>query len=109
MSILFYDHLIDKNEVFMLIEKTQAPDDQKNRLKRMADDIIHHGILEMVLQKLHPHEHDHFLRLVTNAPYDPLVLEFLRKHAGEDIEVEIEKRGRNIVGEILEDLRKEVI
>lgn len=106
MSILFYDHLVNKNDVWLYIEKIDGPEHHKNRLKRMVDDIIHQGILEAILQKLAPHHHEQFLRLVTNSPYDPLVLEFLRKHAGEDIELEIETKGHHLVKEIMGDLTK---
>ena len=105
MSILFYDHLVNKNNAINAIDELDTNDGQKSRLKKLVDDIVHQGLLEFILQKLHPHQHDAFLRLVTHAPYDPVILEFLRKHAGEDIEVEIEARGRKLVDEILEDLK----
>lgn len=87
------------------IERLETNDDQKSRLKKLVDDIVHQGLLEFLLQKLHPHQHDAFLKLVTHAPYDPIILEFLKKHAGDEIEVEIEARGQKLVDEILDDLK----
>jgi hypothetical protein len=104
MAILFYDHLINKDQVWMYIEKLDGPDSNKGRLRKLADEIIHQGVLELILQKLHPHQHERFLKLVTNAPYDPLVLEFLRTHADEKIELEIENHGQTLIKEILHDL-----
>ncbi len=104
MAILFYDHLVNKDQVWMYIEKLDGPDSHKNRLRKLVDEIIHQGILELALQKLHPHKHDRFLKLVTNAPYDPIVLEYLRDHADENIELEIETHGHSLIRDILADL-----
>lgn len=107
MAILFYDHLVDKGEVLIVIESLEVPEDRKIHLKEMVDDILHHGILETVLQKLHPHHHDRFLKQMTEAPYDPKLLEYLKSHIDDQIEMEIESRSRSLITEILSDLKQE--
>ena len=105
MAILFYDHLVNKNHALEAIDGLETNDGQKSRLKLLVDDIIHQGLLEFLLQKLHPHQHEPFLRLVTHAPYDPIIMEFLKKHTGDNIELEIEVHGQTLIQEILEDIK----
>ena len=54
MSILFYDHLVDKTEALLFIDRLPEPENHKGKLKQLVDDIIHQGLIEYILQKLHP-------------------------------------------------------
>lgn len=105
MSILFYDHLIDKSEVVVLIDSLEIPPAKKSRFKTIVDDILHNGILEYLLQKLHPHQHHRFLTHLSTSPYDPELLSFLRRHVGETVDTEIQQEAKRLLSHIIKDLR----
>jgi len=104
MSILFYDHLVDKQEILVYIDNLEAEDQHKGKLKQLVDDILHQGIVEYVLQKLHPHQHHHFLSSLHSAPYDPELINFLKEHIGEDIEDML----RNHAGRLIVTIKKDL-
>ncbi len=104
MSIIFYDHLVDKTEVILLIENSNQPENHKGKMKQLVDDIIHQGLIEYILQKLHPHQHHTFLSRVENAPYDPELISYLKDHASVDIEGQLQREAEKLIIEIKKDL-----
>jgi hypothetical protein len=104
MSIIFYDHLVDKTEVILLIENLNQPENHKGKMKQLVDDIIHQGLIEFILQKLHPHQHHTFLSRLENVPYDPELISYLKDHASVDIEGELQREAEKLINEIKKDL-----
>lgn len=104
MSIIFYDYLVNKNEILESIEKMDAPDNHKGKMKQLIDDIIHQGIIEYILQKLHPHYHHAFLSRLDTTPFDPELINFLKDHASPDIEKEIQIEADELIALIKKDL-----
>ncbi len=104
MSIIFYDHLINKAEVVLLIERSDQPENHKGKMKQLVDDIIHQGLVEYILQKLHPHQHNTFLSRLEAAPYDPELINYLKDHASPDIEKELQQEAEKLLEEIKKDL-----
>ncbi len=105
MSIIFYDHIIDKTDLDTYLNNLEAPPENKNKIKAMADDILHAGILEFILQKLHPHHHHTFLNRVEQVPYDPELIQYLKDHIDDQIELEIQKEANRLKKLILKDLK----
>lgn len=103
--ILFYDHLVDKTEINIYLDKLDAPDNHKGKIRQLADDILHQGLLEFILQKLHPHQHTIFLDRFHATPFDPELLEYLRDHASEDIDKELRAEASRLVSLIKKDLK----
>ena len=104
MSILFYDHLVNKTEVLLFIEKLNQPENHKGKMKQLVDDIIHQGLVEYILQKLHPHQHHTFLSRLEAAPYDPELLNYLKDHISPDIEKELKDQAEKLIADIKKDL-----
>ena len=104
MSIIFYDHLVDKTEVILLIENSNQLENHKGKMKQLVDDIIHQGLIEYILQKLHPHQHHTFLSRLENPPYDPELISYLKDHASVDIEGELQREAEKLIREIKKDL-----
>ena len=103
--ILFYDHLVNKAEINIYLDKLDAPDNHKGKIRQLVDDILHQGLLEYILQKLHPHQHATFLDQFHSAPFDPELLEYLRDHAGENIDQELRSEANRLVRLIKKDLK----
>jgi len=104
MSIIFYDHLVNKTEVLNAIDKMDAAENHKGKLRQLVDDIIHQGLIEFILQKLHPHYHHTFLTRVNDAPFDPEIMAYLRDHASDKIENEIRAEAEKLIRLIKKDL-----
>lgn len=104
MSIIFYDHLVNKDEVLLLIDRLPEPENHKGKLRQLVDDIIHQGLVEFILQKLHPHHHHTFLSRLDAAPYDPEILSYLKDHISPEFEGELQKEAQKLVAIIKKDL-----
>lgn len=102
--LIFYDHLIDKSETIYLIESFDIPPEKKSHLKAIIDDILHTGIMEMILQKLKPHHHKTFLLQLEKSPYDPELLHYLKNHLEGDVEELIKTESQRLLKLIHKDL-----
>jgi hypothetical protein len=105
MAILFYDHLITKNEIIVLISETKEADNQKGRALQLIDDIIYQGIMNLILEKLESGHHNTFLTHVHERPYDPEILSYLKDHISPSIEEEIRLEGSKLIEQIIKDLK----
>lgn len=104
MSIIFYDYLVNKSELLENIDKLNAPDNHKGKMRQLVDDIIHQGLVEFILQKLHPHLHHTFLSRLDATPFDPELISFLKDHISPDIEKEIQAEADKLIAVIKKDL-----
>ena len=105
MSLLFYDHLINKKDLHDRLDSLDLPPESKSNFKKMIDEIIHTGLVEFILQKLHPHQHKTFLHQLDHTPYDPELIQYLRDHIDEEIENQIRDEGERLKKLILRDLK----
>lgn len=104
MSIIFYDHLVDKTEVLLFIDRLPEPENHKGKLRQLVDDIIHSWLIEYILQKLHPHQHHTFLSRLEAAPYDPELLAYLKDHISPEFEGDLQREAESLVKTIKTDL-----
>lgn len=104
MAPLFFDHLVIKTQIIELINQKSEPENQKGKALQLIDDILYQGILDHILDKLHPQHHTTFLAQVHERPYDPELIAYLKKHVGPDIEEDIRLAANKMVKQILKDL-----
>lgn len=104
MSKLFYDHLIVLTEVEMEIKSIAETEEERHELWQIVDEIIHHRILEFLLDRLPEDYHDEFLEKFHACPHDESHLHFLN----ERIEGEIEKLIREEVDSLASEILREM-
>ncbi|MBU1070830.1 hypothetical protein KKG65_00265 [Patescibacteria group bacterium] len=104
MSIIFYDHLINKQEILVLIDQAEGEDNHKSKIKQLVDDILHQGIIDFTLSKLKPKHHQTFLSHLHNAPYDPEILDYLKEKIAQDIEEQVQNYADQLIKKIRHDL-----
>lgn len=104
MSIIFYDHLVNKQEIILIIDQTEGEDNYKNKIKQLVDDILHQGIIDFILNKLHAKHHKTFLQQLHHAPYDPEILNYLKEKIAQDIEEQIQRQADLLIKKIRLDL-----
>ena len=105
MPIIFYDHLIVKTEITDYIDSLEDEDNQKSKARQLVDDIIHQGVMEFILEKLHPKKHKTFLSQVEDRPYDPEIINYLKEHISPEVEAEITGH----VEKLIEDIKKDLL
>jgi len=103
MAIIFYDHLINKEEVIVLIDESPDPENTKHRAKQLVDDVIHQEIIGFILERLDTPKHRTFLTLVDERPFDPEIILYLRDHVGPTIETDLEQFANDLIRQIKRD------
>ena len=104
MAPLFFDHLVIKTEIIETITNRPDPENQKGKALQLIDDILYQGIIDHILERLHPNHHGSFLTQVHERPYDPELIDYLKQHIGSDVEDEIRTAANKIVKQIIKDL-----
>lgn len=104
MSIIFYDHLVNKQEILVLIDQAEGEDNHKNKIKQLTDDVLHQGIVEFLLSRLKPKHHQTFLHQLHHAPYNPEILDYLKEKIAQDIEEQIQATADKLIQKVRKDL-----
>jgi len=112
MSKIFYDYLVELNELDSIIKNSVDGSDEKEELWQIIDEMIHHKLLGCILDRL-PEEHHHdFLEKFYECPYDQNLIEFINNLIDERIEDvikdEIDILKNEILNEVLEKTPKKI-
>jgi len=106
MSKVFYDHLIVLTEVEAEIKKTAQTPEEKEELWKLVDEMIHHRVMERVLDKLPKVHHEDFLTRFHEAPHDDNLIDYLTKQMGENVEELIKREIGELAYELLAEIRR---
>jgi|SRR3972149_6460613 len=106
MSKLFYDHLIILTEVETEIKSMAETEEERHELWQIVDEILHHRILHLFLDKLPEMHHDEFLHRFHKSPHDENLLGFLNERIEENVEELIKEEMELLTSEILREIRK---
>jgi hypothetical protein len=105
MAFLFYDHLVNKHEILIIIDQLDADSEKKSKLKTLVEEILHNHVVGHILERLNPTHHGRFIEMLTETPYDLKIIEYLRSHIGEDIDDTIKDHSQTVIQKILEDFK----
>lgn len=108
MSFLFYDHLINKHEILIIIDQMDTEPEKKSKLKTLVDEILHNHVIGHVLERLNPSHHGRFIEMLTETPYDLKIIDYLRTKVGDDIDDTIRDHGNGVVQKILDDFKLKI-
>ena len=106
MSKLFYDHLIILTEVETEIKSMAETEEERHELWQIVDEILHHRILHLFLDKLPEMHHDEFLHRFHKSPHDENLLGFLNERIEEKVEDLVKEEMELLTSEILREIRK---
>ena len=106
MSKLFYDHLIILTEVETEIKSMAETEEERHELWQIVDEILHHRILHLFLDKLPEMHHDEFLHRFHKSPHDENLLGFLNERIEESVEDLVKEEMELLTSEILREIRK---
>jgi hypothetical protein len=102
MSKLFYDHLLVLEEVRLEIDNICHDKFEKEELWNIIDEILHHSVLDIILEKLNVDHHPEFLEKMLKEPYSENLLTYLKEKLEEDVELLISNEVEKVKKGILE-------
>lgn len=97
MNKVFYDHLVEIDEITALVDRD---------LTEIIDNTMHHHILDEILTHLPVEHHKDFLERLAHAPGDPGILISIQELTVIDIEDAIRKRAKSVKKELLGVIKK---
>ena len=104
MSKLFFDHLLSLDKLDKEIKKMAKTPEEREELWLLVDELIHHKVFDVILEKLPKSNHQEFLEMVHKAPHDKdYLFGYLRSKIGENIEDILREELGNLTYEILKD------
>ena len=104
MSKVFYDHIIILEEVEIEIKNIVESEEERHELWQIVDEIVHHKVLDCILDNLAEEHHHDFLEKFHEAPHDKNLLDYLNKRIEGEIEELIRKEFESLTSEILQEI-----
>lgn len=106
MSKIFYDHLIGLEEISLELKGYSLQAEEYEELVKIADETLHHHVLNVILTHLPKEKHRFFLETFYTTPHDKKLLDFLKKEATPEIESKIIAEAKKVKDEILSEIRR---
>ena len=101
MSRLFFDHLIELNQIELVIKQSVSSKEEQEELWQLVEDMIHHKVMHVILDHLPQEHHNEFLEEFSKAPHDEMHIHYLKDKTGKDIEKIIADEVQNLEEETL--------
>lgn len=101
MSKLYYDKLVVMTKIEVIIKKSSSTPEEKEELWRVVDEMIHHRILNCILENLSEEHHHDFMCLFHEKPHDESILDFVNQRIDSDIKKTIKKEAKLLEKEVL--------
>lgn len=105
MSKLFFDHLIEFEEIEIELKKLDVTHEERIELERLIDSMVHHRVVDRILTHLPAEHHEEFLDKYYKKPYDPVLLSWINQRIEESVEKHVKDEVAKLKKEILKDLR----
>lgn len=102
MSKLFYDDYIELEEIEVQIKNISTSPEEREELWNLIDELVHHRVLENILDNLPRDYHEDFLERFNKSPHSQDLLGYLNERIEGGIEEIIRKDMVNFQSEILE-------
>ena len=86
MSRIFYDHLTMFEKIAPKVGMHMSSPIERGEIWHIIDELTHHRVVHLILEKLPLEHHEKFLQKFAKAPYDNRIVHFLEEHLGDDIQ-----------------------
>lgn len=106
MSKIFFDNLLQLDEVEEQIKKIAQTQDEREELWGIIDQIVHHKVFDSILSKLPKESHHEFLELFHNHPHDEdLIFGYLASKIDINIKEILKQELGGLAYELLEETK----
>lgn len=100
MNNVFFYYLVPLEDSLGLLDSVELSEKEKNKLQDIIHSMYEHRITEVILTNLPTDIHEHFVKRVSENPYDLEIMSFL-KSKNSDIDSIIQYEGKNLHNEII--------
>ncbi len=107
MSKIFYDHILELEELERAINGAVESHEEKIELWKIVDEMIHHNVFGCLLDNLPREHHEEFLDKFYQRPYDDSLIEYLNERIQSQVEELIKSEVKKLTSEILEEIKGE--
>ena len=105
MGKIFYDNLVKLTKVEEHINKIADTNEEKQEMWAIVDSIVHHKMMDTILQNLREELHQEFVEKFSKSPHDESHFDYLTKHIGQDVRTFLRFELERLTVVILEELR----
>lgn len=105
MTKLFFDHLLDLDEVEREVKKTAKTIEQREELWQLVDEMVHHRVMGCIFDNLPKPKHQEFLDKFNLTPHDEGLIDYLKKEIGKNVDEIIKTEVGSLSMELLDSLR----
>lgn len=106
MAKVFLDHLIEIDEVIALIDSHNLDPEEREELVHLVDEIVHHQVLNLILNHLPKEHHQEFISRLHSDPSSKTHLEFIKTKVTVDIESEIKSHASRLKKDLIWEVHK---
>jgi len=86
---MFYSHLVDLSDLVVKLECLKLDEQEREEIVDLIEDILHHRILDSLLDVIPPEHHEGFLERMIEDPTDPQLIAHLKEISTYDPEIKI--------------------
>ena len=104
MAKIFYDHLTIIEELGIKLDQYEITEIEKTELIELADENMHHRVLNVILKSLPQEKHQKFLTEFHENPHNSNLLEILKSEI-KNIEEIISNEAKQVKKEILAEIK----
>lgn len=102
---VFYSHLlVNYGELMAAVESLEISRSEKSKAVELIDQIIHHAVVDVILEYVDERHHHWILTRIKAAPEDPGILDLVSQLVEDDIELILKRRIMTIQLSLMEDL-----
>jgi hypothetical protein len=105
MTKLFFDGWAVMDDIEKEIKKVAKTSEEKEELWHLVDDMVHHKVLESILDKLPEASHVEFMGKYHERPFDSEIVKYLKEKIGENVEEIIKTEVGSLAIELLDEIR----
>ena len=106
MSKLFYDHLVNIEEIKIVLSEYDISEDDRQQILSTIDETIHHHVLDIIFTHLPREHHEEFLEKLAAQPHHPSLMEFIQQRTDWNIAQEIRNSLQQFLKELIQDIHQ---
>jgi hypothetical protein len=108
MSRIFFDELIEVDEIKMYLDNVVSSFEEKEDLWNLVDEFINRKIIYTILEALNDEYHDEFMTMFLEKPYSNEIVNYLNAKLNLSLEELIQRRHDEIINDLFTVLEIQV-
>jgi transcriptional regulator of NAD metabolism len=107
MSKIFYDQLINLEDIEKEINSLAESNEEKEELWNIVDEIVHHRVMGCILDNLDTEDHEEFLIKFHKTPYDESLFDYLKEKIDKNLQELIQQEIGSLSFELIRTLKND--